>query len=152
MVVKHAISKIVNGKRTRPRIYRIWLSMRERCSNPKKRGYQNYGGRGIRVCDRWNSFAAFAEDMENPPDGFSIDRIDVNGNYCPENCRWMSHKEQCRNTRYNNRLEIDGVTKTIVEWSEQDGARNQKTIYDRMSKGWSTRDAVFAPVLRRRMR
>lgn len=81
------------------RTYRIWKGMHGRCKHPKTNGYKNYGGRGIKVCKRWSSFENFLEDMGECPDGFSIDRIDVNGNYEPANCRWILLKDQAKNRR-----------------------------------------------------
>jgi len=86
------------SKRTRE--YRSWQSMKTRCYNKNAINYKNYGGRGISICDEWKrSFDIFLEDMGNRPMGSSLDRIDVNGNYCKENCRWATPSEQIRNRR-----------------------------------------------------
>lgn len=91
-------------------IYKTWVGMRNRCNNPKNRAYPEYGGRGIKVCDRWNnSFTDFFLDMGNKPDGHSIDRINVNGNYEPENCRWATSKQQQDNRRNSVCVIVDGI-------------------------------------------
>lgn len=88
-----------HGKR-HTRVYRIWHAMRQRCRNPSQPHYKRYGGRGVTVCDRWNDFVSFYEDMGDPPtDSHSIDRIDPYGNYEPSNCRWATPYEQRMNQR-----------------------------------------------------
>ena len=90
----------VTHNRTNTKEYRAWSSMKSRCSNPNVASYPNYGGRGITVCDRWlNSFENFFEDMGEAPEGFELDRIDVNGNYTPDNCRWVDESTQAKNRR-----------------------------------------------------
>jgi len=118
--------------------YKSWDGMKSRCTNPKSTGYQNYGGRGIKVCDRWSiSFENFLEDMGlMPGPAFTLDRIDVNDDYKPENCRWLSKKDQSRNTRRTLFIEHEGERMSAVEWSERLGI-NYYTIKARIRYGWS---------------
>ena len=83
----------------RTAIYKAWHGMLQRCDNPSHGAYKHYGGRGISVCHRWRDFSNFIEDMGVRPDGLELDRIDNDGNYCKENCRWVTHKVNCQNTR-----------------------------------------------------
>ena len=105
---------------SRTRTYSSWIGMKQRCYDKKSLRYKNYGGRGIKVCDRWlNSFENFLEDMGVRPDGnFTLDRVDVDGDYCPENCRWADAKTQANNMTTNVRRTYNGVTHTLKEWSE----------------------------------
>jgi hypothetical protein len=131
--------------RDRSSVYQVWIGMKGRCRNPKDKKYPRYGGRGITVCARWDDFANFRDDMgERPSLDHSIDRIDNNGNYCPENCRWATAREQQRNRSTNHNLEVDGVTRTLSEWSEIGGIRSPLIIY-RLKHGWSASKAVSVP-------
>lgn len=115
----HAGSKL-NGQK--PSVeYKTWLGMIARCTNPNETKFDIYGGRGIIICDRWfSSFENFLEDMgKRPSDHHSIDRIDVNGNYEPNNCRWATIKQQSTNKRNNVFYEYNGVTKTISDWARE---------------------------------
>lgn len=125
------------------RIYRIWANMLSRCENEKFDSYKHYGARGIKVCDEWHSFIRFLSDMGRPSVDQSIDRIDPNGNYSPENCRWASKSTQMNNKRNNVFLEIDGVRKTVAQWSLEPESVKAKTIYHRIKKGWDHKSAVF---------
>jgi hypothetical protein len=106
--------------------YHIWKSMPQRCYNPKSKYYRHYGGRGIRVCDRWldpeNGFVNFFSDMgERPSKTHSLDRIDNNGNYCPENCKWATKHEQARNRRNNHLVTHNNKTQCLTDWAKELG-------------------------------
>lgn len=122
-----------------------WQNMKNRCYNEKDASYIHYGGRGIRVCDSWiNSFINFFSVMgERPSPEHSIDRIDVNGDYTPENCRWATKSEQAKNKRPVTAIEILGVVKTLNDWSKLSGV-NKQTISKRMQSG-VTGEALIAP-------
>lgn len=128
--------------------YRAWMAIHRRCYNTNTKDYPLYGGSGVRVAEEWHGpegFSNFLRDMgRRPADKTSIDRIDPNGDYAPGNCRWADWKEQNRNKRTNKRLAIDGVTKTLIEWSEQYGIE-ESTIRGRLDLGWSIEQAVTTP-------
>lgn len=130
-------------------LYHIWWAMICRCENPLTDGYHRYGGRGISVCDRWrHDFALFVQDMgARPSSKYSIDRIDSNGNYCPENCRWSTMKEQQRNRSTNRLVTYHGETKILIEWSEQLGM-SYNVIRDRLHRGWTPDRAFETPVMK----
>lgn len=127
--------------------YIAWRNMRSRCLNPKNSGYRHYGGRGIRVCERWSeSFAAFLEDMGvRPSPKHSLDRSDNDGNYEPSNCRWATRIQQARNRRAARRLELDGTVRCLSEWSAVTGL-SREVIRKRLELGWSVRRALTTPV------
>lgn len=117
--------------------HKRWRAMRARCMNPNADGYANYGGRGIVICERWDSFENFLADMgECPGPAFTIERSDTDGNYEPSNCRWATKTEQARNTRANRMLTHDGLTLCVSEWAERIGLPSQ-TILNRLRYGWS---------------
>ncbi len=119
------------------KLYDVWTKIIARCENQKDKAYPWYGGRGVSVCSRWrNSFTDFAEDMgEKPTPRHTVERVDTNGNYCPENCVWATYKQQARNTRRNHLLTCLGETKCIAEWAEITGIK-YSVIHDRISRGW----------------
>lgn len=137
MNYKHGLSK--------HRLHGIWRGMEQRCCNPKSKSFEHYGGRGITICKEWVSdFENFYNwAIANGYDEFkSIDRIDVNGNYEPSNCRWVNSEIQANNKRNNNKITFQGETHTITEWSRILHI-DRKTISDRIFKlGWSPERAL----------
>lgn len=126
--------------------YRIWWGFICRCTKPNHPRYADYGGRGIKVCDRWlKSFAAFYADMGERPAGLSLDRIDNDGPYSPENCRWTTTTEQRRNNRHIRPLTVNGETMLLVDWAKRVGI-DPSRITDRIKEGWTVEDAVTTPV------
>lgn len=128
-------------------IYSVWNRMKRRCYNPKGHKYYSYGARGIKVCDEWkNDYDTFYKwAIENGyQDGLWIERIDNDGNYCPENCKWATRKEQMRNTRRNNFVDYNGETKTLAEWCEE-LKLYYRTVNGRLHRGWSIERAFETP-------
>lgn len=126
--------------------YTTWLHMRERCKNPKCKDYGRYGGRGISVCERWNSFENFFSDMGDRPRGLTLERKDSNKNYTPENCKWASRAEQSKNKSSSKILTHNGKTQCASVWAEELGI-NRYTIYNRIGRyGWSIERALTTPV------
>ena len=121
------------------RIYRIWKQMKTRCLNKNTPDYKKwYGGRGVTVCDEWrNDFKTFYDwaISNGYREDLTIDRIDSNGNYCPENCRWVDLKTQARNTRQNHLITYNGETHCLVEWAEILGV-NVQVLRSRVYSGW----------------
>jgi len=132
-------------------VYGIWIDMRKRCQNPKHKFFHHYGGRGIKVCERWNkSFEAFLKDMgERPSRKYSIERVDNDGDYCPENCIWALKIPQANNTRRNHKLTFNGQTLTLAEWGRIITI-SADAIKQRLRLGWSTEDALTAPLFTKR--
>lgn len=124
------------------RIYRTWCNMKDRCLNSHSQQYCNYGGRGIRVCDEWLEFKNFYRDMGNQPDGMTIERIDVNGGYCKENCVWATVSEQANNKRTNRNVTYGGKTMTISQWEKEMGVK-AGLLRDRICRfGWTVERAM----------
>lgn len=125
--------------------YRVWAGMLFRCNSELASGYHNYGGRGIKVCDRWQSFENFFIDMgKRPSPKHSIDRIDNNKDYSPDNCRWATKKQQDRNRRTNRIVEINEIAKPLIEWAEAVGLHPAVLTY-RLDHGWTVEEALHVP-------
>lgn len=121
---------------SRTSMYYRWRGILGRCENPNYREYDNYGGRGIKVCARWHEFENFWADMSDTyRPGMEIDRIDNDGDYTPENCRWVEHQQNQRNKRTNHLITWQGKTQTAIEWSEEIGI-NANTLIYRLRRGW----------------
>lgn len=134
----------INNGKSYTKLYHIWNGMKKRCYTKNESCYKHYGGRGISVCAEWkNNFDAFREwaTLNGYADGLTIDRIDVDGDYCPTNCRWATKKEQANNTRRNRILSYNGQNKSIAEWAEITGIK-QNTILYRIRRHWSVERAL----------
>lgn len=132
---------------TRTKLHRAWSHIKTRCLNPNCKDWADYGGRGIKVCDEWrDSFEAFRDWAltHGYRDDLTIDRIDVNGNYEPSNCRWATAKAQGNNKRNNRIIEINGEAHTLTEWADIKGI-NPQSIRSRIARGWKPDRAVMQP-------
>lgn len=141
---KHRESSITGNTKE----YRTWAKMIARCTNQNDPKYHRYGGRGITVCERWrHSYDNFLSDLGRAPSKkHSIDRINVNGNYEPGNCRWATAKQQANNTTKNRYISYLGITKSASDWALEVGMK-QATIIARLNRGWSVYDTLNKPVL-----
>lgn len=138
-----AAAKTTHGM-SHTRTFKIWLGMLDRCRNDRS---GNYGSRGIAVCDRWQTFENFFSDMgEAPSPNHSLDRIDVNGGYQPDNCRWATRTQQARNTRVNTVLEYQGEIMTLAEWSERVGITASTLCARLYHLNWPLGKALTEPV------
>lgn len=125
--------------------YETWAAMKQRCSNPKTRSYADYGGRGITVCDEWQSFDLFFADMGEKPEGTSIDRIDVEKGYFKENCRWATPVQQARNRRNTRKYEWGGESFSLGYLSDMHNI-DVRRVQQRLNAGWDLEKALMAPV------
>lgn len=123
--------------------YKSWISMRQRCENPNNSAFHLYGGAGIFVCERWQSFDKFLEDMGQRPEGCTLDRVDGSKGYSPDNCRWATPLEQSANTRQSILVSAFGETKTITQWSkDQRCIVSNATLAKRIRSGWNAETAL----------
>ena len=128
--------------------YFTWAGMVARCTNPGNSHFPHYGGRGIKVCERWQTFENFLADMgEKPGPRMSVERIDNSKGYSPENCRWATDAEQARNRRNNRHLTLGRKTQTMADWAEELGI-HPATLSDRVRTGMTDQEALTSPVRR----
>lgn len=126
--------------------YHSWACMMQRCTNPKRQYWAHYGGRGIKVCDRWRSFDAFLADMGERPPGTTLDREDNDRDYTPENCRWADASTQARNSSQVVRVTLRGETRTLPDWCEK-LSRSINTVRCRVKRyGMSYEEALTRPL------
>lgn len=129
---------------SRSKMYQSWLSMKQRCCNPNFEDFHNYGGRGITICDRWlMSFENFLFDMGLMPENgnYTLERINNNKGYYPDNCKWETFKNQQRNRRNNHVISYNGESLTVAEWGDRTGIK-PNTILIRIRRGWSIESAL----------
>lgn len=142
------LRKLGNNRRTHgfagTREYGSWISMTRRCTNQDDVSYHRYGGRGITICKSWESFENFYNDMGDRPKGMTLDRINNNGNYEPENCKWSTHIEQCGNMSKNTLLSANGKTQCIEVWAREIGVSGNSIRY-RLKIGMSEHDSINKP-------
>lgn len=135
-----------NHEMTYHPVYSIWHAMVSRCNNPNDFAYKDYGGRGISVCSDWTdirNFARWADETGfQKGNGLSIERVDVNGNYCPENCVWIPRSEQAKNRRNTIKLTFDGITKPMSVWAKENGV-SYKLVYRRFRDGYTKAEDLF---------
>lgn len=135
--------------RTMSPTYRSWITMRDRCRNPNCPKYADYGGRGITIDPRWESFERFLADMGERPAGRTLDRRNNDQGYSPDNCRWATRGEQARNQRRTHNITFNGETMCLQDWAERLGIAAH-TLYYRLTKhGWSLDRALTTPGMNR---
>lgn len=138
----------INGRhfKTGTPEYQAWAHMRQRCTNPNSKDFKNYGGRGIGICARWESFESFLSDMgSRPTPQHTVDRINNENNYGPDNCRWATRAEQNSNTRQNRWLTFKGRTMTTSQWARFMGVPDT-ILHKRVCRGWSVERVLTTPV------
>ncbi|PZO95580.1 MAG: hypothetical protein DI617_03460 [Streptococcus pyogenes] len=138
--------KIKHNKSNKERLYQTWKNMRQRCNNPNRPDYKRYGERGITICQEWDDYSAFRNwaISNGYADNLSIDRIDVNGNYEPSNCRWVDNFIQANNVRNNHIIYYQGVSYTMAEFARKLGL-SYSTLQHRIDRGWNVDKIVNTP-------
>lgn len=141
---KKALEKRTKHGYTSHPLYNQWNLMKDRCSNPNNKSYKHYGKRGISVCERWLEFSNFAEDVSPRPKGAQLDRINNEGDYEPDNCKWVSPRENCNNRSSNRAVTFRGKTKTVSEWARSTGIK-YRVLLARLDSNWSVPRALTTP-------
>lgn len=150
--VENLIASRTKHHETGSRLYTIWNGMKSRCYNPHNKRYGSYGKRGIKVCDEWrNSYESFRDwaletgyDKDAQRGVCTIERKDINGDYCPQNCTWVTNQEQLKNKTTNVNITVNGITHNMTEWADIIGV-SPSTIYQRLKSGWDEIEAVTIP-------
>ena len=128
---------------SKTRMFKIWVGIRKRCTNPNMTSYKDYGGRGIKVCERWDEYINFYNDMKDGySDSLTLERDNPNGDYEKSNCRWATSKEQGRNKRNTRSIDLEGRSLTAAAWAEISGTESSTIIW-RIKKGWDVRRAIY---------
>ena len=151
---ENRINALTKHGMTRTNLYKIWSGMKRRCNQKNNYKYKDYGGRGISYCQEWEEFERFAEwaYQSGYKDGLSIERINVNGNYCPENCEWIPFAKQARNRRPSLRIVgEDGKERLVVDIAEEIGI-DANVVRARYENGWSLQNALYTPLIMQTVR
>lgn len=141
---KEILTRRLTHNKSKTRVYSIWNGMLQRCNNPKASKYENYGGRGIKVCERWKTFKNFYFDMGDPLKTQTIERIDSDKDYSPENCKWATYAEQNRNTKNNSNFTLNGKTQCLTDWCKEYSIKIT-TVLGRLERNWTFQDALETP-------
>lgn len=141
-------SRTTHGLKSHP-LYGVWSTMRRRCENPNTEKYRVYGGRGIKVCERWKNFQNFYDDMSPTyVQGLQIDREDNDGDYSPDNCRWVTNRQNSRNRGNLRLLTFKGMTMCLAEWAEEVGISRGCLSLRINRRGWTVEEALTTPPLK----
>ena len=141
------LKAVLKHGKTYDRVYSVWHNMLQRCTNPNSVNWKDYGGRGIEVCPSWLTFTNFYADMGDPPEGTEIDRRDNNGNYCKDNCAWVSRIENSRNKRNTVNITFNGTTACLQKHVDGLGVVSRGTVATRLRRGWTVEAALTTPVI-----
>lgn len=131
---------------TATKAWSVWKNMHERCNSRNHKSWMYYGGRGIKVCERWKEFIPFFQDMGHPHPGMTLDRINTDGDYSPENCRWATYKQQARNRRSTILITAFGESKSAPDWADDSRCSVILPVLgDRIRNGWNPETAITKP-------